>query len=125
MSPALAQATSAVPCEGPEVLQATYDFITDSWQDAPVDCALCETAEGVDGSSYLTVDQNADATTVTLIVPGCRITSYAQTGVAPPRLAYCASVDGGDAGGFGQSLTFAPGPGIIRLTVCFTCCLDA
>jgi hypothetical protein len=124
MSPALAQATSAVPCDGPEVLSATYDFITGGWQDTPVDCALCETAEPVDGSSYLAIDQNADATTVTLIVPGCQITSYAQTSVGP-KFSLCASADGGDAGTFGQSLTFAPGPGIIRLTVCFTCCLEA
>lgn len=121
MSPAFAQAASGVLCEGEEFFRATYDLVLNSWQTVTVaDCSFCKDIGLVDGSSYFAID--AAETTVTLIAPGCRITSLAKTSFSfvPRPIGICLATNGGVADD-GQSAEFSSN---VRVTVCFTCCVD-
>lgn len=130
MSQALAQTTSPVPCEETVSFRAKSTG-TSGWEASPglgaQPCIDCGGAPGVNGSLYFTISGDENQAIVTLIEPGCQITSIAAKGGTdrdgvPPNT----SCNDGVVAPDGQSATVLRpvAGGISHVEVCFSCCED-
>jgi hypothetical protein len=123
MSPALAQATSPVPCETFESFRAKANWEETEfvWDDTPGfgarDCTDCGGAPGVNGALYFSLVGDETSVTVTLLNPECEITSIEHK-AGQNCFTGTVAADGNSA----TATIPAGGQDISHIEVCFRCC---